>query len=247
MKKNKIRTDELLCKQDLCADIETARKKIMAGLVRVGNDYLVHNPSEKFSSETALTLGTPCKYVSRGAFKLIPALDKYIPDLHGKTAVDIGASTGGFTDLMLNRGIEKVYAVDVGYGQMHLRLRQDSRVVCMERVNARYFTENSLPEKVDVMTMDVSFISVTKLLKAVNTIMKPDYWAFILIKPQFEAERKDIEKGGVVRKQHVRDSCILKVKTFVENILDWTNLDVITSPILGPKGNQEYILVKIPN
>ena len=240
----KDRVDTLLLKNNLCIDIEDAKKKIMAGLVRIGNDFVVRNPSDKFDIDTVFTVGEPCQYVSRGAFKILPAIDRYLPDLTAKKAIDIGASTGGFTDLMLQRGAEKVYAVDVGHGQLHLKLRQDPRVICMEKVNARHFTEDSIPEKVDILTMDVSFISVTKILPAVNKVLVHDAWAFILIKPQFEVERKFIEKGGVVRNESVINDCIFKIKTFVEKELGWSRLDVVKSPILGPKGNQEHVLVK---
>ncbi len=240
----KDRVDSLLLKNNLCINIVDAKKKIMAGLVRIGNDFVVRNPSDKFDVNTVFTVGEPCQYVSRGAFKILPALDKYLPNLTGKKAIDVGASTGGFTDLMLQKGAEKVYAVDVGHGQLHLKLRQDSRVICMEKVNARYFTEDSIPEKVNVLTMDVSFISVTKILSAVNKVLFPDAWAFILIKPQFEAEKKFIEKGGVVRNESIINDCIYNIRTFVEKELGWSKLDVIKSPILGPKGNQEHVLVK---
>ena len=202
-KQKKNRADILLLKSGLCSTVEDARKKIMAGLVRVGNDFVVRNTSEMFYENTVFTMDQSCRYVSRGAFKLLPAMDKYLPDLTGKKAVDIGASTGGFTDLMLQKGAKKVYAIDVGYGQLHLRLRQDSRVVCMEKINARYFSDDSLPEKVDVLTMDVSFISVTKILPAVSKVLLPSSWAFVLIKPQFEAERCNVEKGGVVKNVEV--------------------------------------------
>ena len=148
--------------------------------------------------------------------------------------------------MMLQKGVEKVYAVDVGHGQLHLKLRRDPRVMCMEKTNARYFTADSLPEMVDILTMDVSFISVTKILAAVNKVLLPVSWAFVLIKPQFEAERNQIEKGGVVRDENVINDCVFKVKSFVEKELGWSNLDVIKSPILGPKGNQEHVLVKLP-
>jgi 23S rRNA (cytidine1920-2'-O)/16S rRNA (cytidine1409-2'-O)-methyltransferase len=246
VKLKKDRADSLLLKNGFCYTIEEARKKIMLGLVRIGNDFVIRNSSDIFYENTTFNVGKSCQYVSRGAFKLLPALNKYLPDLAGKKAIDIGASTGGFTDLMLQKNAIKVYAVDVGRGQLHLRLRNDPKVICMEKINARYFTENSLPEKVDILTMDVSFISVTKILSAVNKVLLPRSWAFILIKPQFEAERFQVEKGGVVRNKNVINDCILKVQYFVEKELGWSRLDIIKSPVLGPKGNQEYVLVKLP-
>jgi 23S rRNA (cytidine1920-2'-O)/16S rRNA (cytidine1409-2'-O)-methyltransferase len=246
LKLKKNRVDILLQKNGLCSTIEEARKKIMAGLVRIGADFVVRNSSDMFYENTFFSIDKPCRYVSRGAFKLLPAVDKYLPNFAGRRAVDIGASTGGFTDLMLQKGAIKVYAVDVGQGQLHLRLRQDPRVVCMEKINARYFKEDSIPEKVDVLTMDVSFISVTKILPAANKVLLSHSWAFILIKPQFEAERSHVERGGVVRDKNVINDCIFKVQSFVEKELGWSRLDVMKSPILGPKGNQEHILVKLP-
>lgn len=239
----KIRVDLLLLKQFPEKTLAEARKLILAGLVRATEDYVIKNPSELIAFDINLTIDVIHQYVSRGALKLKGALDKYLHDLTGKIAADIGASTGGFTDLMLQHGASKVYAIDVGYGQLHYKLRKDKRVVSIERFNARKIKETSLPEKVDVVTMDLSFISALKVLKGVNTILKKNGWAFILVKPQFEAERHEVGQGGVVRNLQIREKCVQKVRNFVEHELSWTSLDVIPSPILGPKGNQEFVLV----
>jgi len=239
----KIRADLLLLRQFPEKTLTEARKLILAGLVRAGENYLIKKSSELISSDTILMIDESNQYVSRGALKLKVALDKYLPDLTGKTAADIGASTGGFTNLMLQYGASKVHAIDVGYGQLHYKLRQDKRVVLMERFNAREIKETSLPEKVDLVTMDISFISVLKVLKGVNTILKKNGWVFILVKPQFEAERHEVEQGGVVRDIQIREKCVNRVKDFVEKELSWTIIDTIPSPILGPKGNQEFVLV----
>lgn len=241
--KKKIRADLLLIKQFPEKTLDEAKKLILAGLVRSGEDYVIKNSSEMVSVDTNLRIDESHQYVSRGALKLKGALDKYLPDLTNKIGADIGASTGGFTDLMLQYGASRVYAIDVGYGQLHYKLRQDKRVILMERFNAREMTESSLPERVDVLTMDLSFISVLKVLKGVNTLLKKNGWVFILVKPQFEAERSEVEQGGVVRDPKTREKYVQKVKDFVEHELSWTSLDVIPSPILGPKGNQEFILV----
>ncbi len=238
----KIRADELLANQQDIS-IEEARKFILAGLVRIKSDQLIKNSSEMLGEGTALLLDESLKYVSRGAFKLKPALDKYLPDLTNLAAADIGASTGGFTDLMLQYGARKVYAIDVGYGQLHYKLRQDKRVINIERVNARNINHDVISEKVDIITMDLSFISVLKVLSNANLLLKNGGWAFILIKPQFEAERNEIEQGGVVRDPQIRKKYVLKVNNFIELKLSWTAIDTIPSPILGPKGNQEFILV----
>lgn len=239
----KIRTDLLLIKQVPEKTLDEARKLILAGLIRSSKDDVIGNPSELIASDTNLIVDEGLRYVSRGALKLKDALDKYLPDLTGKIAADIGASTGGFTDLMLQYGASKVYAIDVGYGQLHYKLRRDKRVISMERFNAREITETSLPEKVDIITMDLSFISILKVLKGANSILKENGWAFILVKPQFEAERHEVEQGGVVRDPLIREKCVNKVKNFIEQDLLWTVIESIPSPILGPKGNQEFVLV----
>lgn len=239
---SKTRADELLSRQQ-DIPLEEARKFILAGLVRVTSDRLVKNSSEMLGEGIILILDESLKYVSRGAFKLKPSLEKYLPDMTGLIAVDIGASTGGFTDLMLQSSASKVYAVDVGYGQLHYKLRQNSRVINIERVNARSINHEVIPEKVDVITMDLSFISVLKVLPSANDLLKEGGWAFILVKPQFEAKRSEVEQGGVVRDPLIREKCVKKIKDFTEHKLSWTAIDTIPSPILGPKGNQEFILV----
>ncbi len=216
---------------------------IIAGKVRVGDDHVVSKPSDKFPSDTAFTLQSPAPYVSRGALKLLPALDKHLPDLSGLTAMDIGASTGGFTDLMLQRGLAKVYAIDSGRGQLHQKLRDDPRVVCLEKTNARHLDSSIVPAKVDVVTMDVSFISATLLIPSASSLLKPGGWAFILVKPQFEAGISDVGKGGVVKDPDVWQKTVEKVVQCAENHADLHFIETIPSPIKGPKGNQEFVTV----
>jgi len=239
----KIRADILLAEQGLCESREQAKRLILAGKVRVGADRVIQKASELFDGGTVLNIEASCPYVSRGAYKLLPAVEKYLPDMKGLTCLDVGASTGGFTDLMIQRGAEKVYAVDVGTAQLHQKLRDDPRVISRENVNARYLDETFLPVKVDVMTMDISFISVMKVLPAADKLLKPGGWAFILIKPQFEAGRKDVEKGGVVRDEKVRARCVGEIANFAEKELSYEVVEIIPSPILGPKGNQEFMAV----
>lgn len=240
---SKIRTDQLLVKQGLVEDCTRARALIMAGKVRVGADRVVRSAAEKWPEDTAFIVETPRQYVSRGAFKLLPALDQFLPDLTGLTALDVGASTGGFTDLMLQRGAVRVYAVDVGYGQLHLRLREDPRVICLERVNARHLSREQIPEWVDVVTIDVSFISLRLILPALPALLAPGARIFALVKPQFEAERREVERGGVVRSAEVRARIFQQMEDFVRTRLSWDCPALIPSPITGPKGNQEAILV----
>lgn len=239
----KVRADQLVVAQGLCREVDEAKRHIMAGNVRIGSDYVVKNSSELIPITTELTLKLPCPYVSRGAYKLIPALDAHLKNLRELVALDVGASTGGFTDLMLQRGASKVYTIDVGRGQLHQKLRQDPRVVCHEQVNARHLDVNFIPEKVDLMTMDVSFISVKKVLPTVNVFLKNGGLAFILIKPQFEAQKNEIMQGGVVRDESIRQKYVENIVSFAIDELFWECLEVIPSPIKGPKGNQEYLSI----
>ena len=237
------RADVLVFKKGLCASREDAKKLIMEGKVRSGRDAVVMKPSEKYPEDTEFIVEEPSPYVSRGAYKLLDSLEKYLPDLSGMTALDVGASTGGFTDLMLQKNASKVYAVDSGYGQLHYKLQNDPRVISMEKVNARYLDELSIPEKIDIMTMDVSFISVTKIIPAAERLLKPGAFVFILVKPQFELERKDVGKGGVVRDEALRQKAVDKISSFACDEMKWKLLEVLPSAIKGPKGNQEYMSV----
>lgn len=229
--------------QGLCESREQAKRLVLAGKVRVGTDRLIKKASETLDSGTGLNIEESCPYVSRGAYKLLPALEKHLPALTGLVCLDVGASTGGFTDLMLQHGALRVYAVDVGTAQLHSKLRSDPRVISRENVNARYLDESFLTELADVMTMDISFISVMKVLPAADKLLKSGGMAFVLIKPQFEAGRKDVEKGGVVRNEAVRSRCVNEIVNFAETELSYALIEVIPSPILGPKGNQEFMAV----
>jgi len=237
----KAQADVLLVEQGQFPDRAQAQTAILAGLVRVGPDHVVRAGGERWPADTVFAVAEPPKYVSRAAAKLLPALGKHLPDLTGLTAMDVGASTGGFTDLMLQRGAKRVYAVDVGKGLLAWRLRQNSRVVCLEQVNARYLTAELAPEPIDVLTVDLSFISVRQVLPAVDPLLAAGAWAFILIKPQFEAERGDVGKGGVVRSAEVRQRVVAEIGVFCEANLGWHCADVLPSPVKGAKGNQEYV------
>ncbi len=240
--KNKVRADLLCVVRGLCSSRSQARGMILAGQVRIGSDRLVEKPGEMLPEDCDLRILHPSPYVGRGADKLAPALSAHLPDLDGRIALDIGAATGGFTDLLLQRGAAKVYAVDVGYGQLHLKLRQDPRVVCLERVNARYLDRELIPESIEVLTVDVSFISLAKIIPAAAALLAPEAWIFLLVKPQFEAARQEIAKGGVVRDETVRLRCVEKIAAFAGHHCGWCDCGTIASPITGPKGNQEYIL-----
>jgi 23S rRNA (cytidine1920-2'-O)/16S rRNA (cytidine1409-2'-O)-methyltransferase len=237
------RADTLLTEQGLVASREEARTMILAGRVRVGADQVVQNPSELWDEQTRFVLHRPYPYVSRGAAKLQPALGRYLPDLQGLICLDVGAATGGFTDLMLQHGARRVYAVDVGYGQLHQKLRQDPRVCCLERLNARHLSAAHIPDPIALVTIDVSFISLTKILPAVAPLLRPDAWAMALVKPQFEARREEVGKGGVIRDPAVRQRVVDEIVDFADRRLNWHSVDTIPSPIRGPKGNQEYVAV----
>ncbi len=240
----KRRADQLLVDQGLCQSRSAAQRLIMAGQVRDADEHVIQKPSTTLSSDTPLYVVERSPYVSRGAYKLKPALDIFLPSLPPDTvALDIGASTGGFTDLLLQRGAKRVYAVDSGYGQLDFKLRRDSRVVCLEKVNARYLNAEQIPEVVSIITVDVSFISVRKVLPAAAQFLAAGGWCFVLVKPQFEAARPEVESGGVVRDEHVHERCVREVREFGETELHWTAQGVESSPLTGPKGNKEFVVV----
>lgn len=237
----KKRADLLLLDKGLCTSRTHARRLIMAGQVRVGADHVVRKAGEPLPEDAALHVVQPSPYVSRGAEKLLAAVQAFTPPLAGAVALDVGASTGGFTDVLIQHGASRVYAVDVGYGQLHRKLREDPRVVCLERVNARRLNRTLVPEPIDVLTADVSFISLRKILPACDPLLKPGAWALLLIKPQFEAGRADVCRGGVVRDAAVRTRCVNDICRFAEAELGWALLGTVPSPITGPKGNQEFM------
>ncbi len=243
MSVKKKRVDILLTERGICESREKSRMLILAGKVRIGSDHVIRKASEKYPEDTEFNLTETMPYVGRGAYKLLPALDKYLPDMSGMVVADVGASTGGFTDLMLQRGAKKVYCIDSGRGQLHGKLRDNPKVLCHEKTNARNLPADFFDEKLDAMSMDVSFISVTLLLKTLCGFLKDDAYAFILIKPQFEAERSEVGKGGVVRDSHIHDKVIDKVVNFAEKECNLKTVEVIPSPIKGPKGNQEFMAV----
>lgn len=237
----KQRADQLLAERGLAASRTDAQRLIMAGRVTLASSERIHKAGQMLPLDADVRVAPAEDYVSRGAAKLLAALDAFTPDLNGTVALDVGASTGGFTEVLLRRGARRVYAVDVGYGQLHYRLRQDSRVVCLERVNARQLSVELIPEPIDVMTADVSFISLTKVLPACKPLLRPGAWAFLLVKPQFEAERHEVGKGGVVRDEAVRERCVAGIVAFATDSLGWQRVGVVPSPIAGPAGNRESV------
>lgn len=237
----KERLDVLLVQRGLAPSREKAKAMIMEGNVFVGNNR-EDKAGTMFDEKIQIEIkGNTLKYVSRGGLKLEKAMTHFGICLADKICMDIGASTGGFTDCMLQNGAKKVYAVDVGYGQFAWKLRQDERVVCMEKTNIRYVTPEQIADKLDFASVDVSFISLTKVLGPARALLTDAGEMVCLIKPQFEAGREKVGKKGVVREKSVHEEVIQKIIDFaVETGFEILNLEY--SPIKGPEGNIEYLV-----
>ncbi|MCT4543710.1 MAG: TlyA family RNA methyltransferase [Vallitalea sp.] len=237
----KERLDILLLNKGLVTSREKAKSIIMTGNVFV-NGEREDKPGTKFDIKSDIFIkSNPNPYVSRGGLKLDKAVKEFDLVLEEKVCSDIGASTGGFTDCMLQNGARKVYAIDVGYGQFAWKLRQDDRVVCMEKTNARYVTPDMIDDKIDFVSIDVSFISLTKILEPVKKLMNTNAEMVCLIKPQFEAGREKVGKKGVVRDKSVHAEVISKIINFAVSINFYIK-GISFSPIKGPEGNIEYLL-----
>ena len=236
----KERADALLVSRGLCDSREQAKRLILAGEVITGTT-VVAKPSTKLPCEAELSIKEKPKFVGRGGLKLEGALDTYRIDPTGMTCLDVGASTGGFTDCLLQRGAAKVHAVDVGTNQLVWKLRNDPRVVVKEKFNARYMTPDDIGEPIDLAVTDVSFISLTKILPPMFATLQPEGQIICLIKPQFELEREDISKGGIVRDPDLHQRAVDKIHKFVSEELGHTWVDCIDSPIKGTDGNREFL------
>ncbi len=255
----KARLDKLLLERGLVPSRERAQALILAGRVLV-NEQKIEKPGASVDSSVGIRLlGEDQRYVSRGGMKLEKALAHWQIEVRGLTCVDVGASTGGFTDCLLQHGAARVIAVDTGYGQIDLKLRNDPRVRLMEKTNARYLTAEDIGERVDFVVMDVSFISATLVLPAVlrstfgahhaqpaheKTVLEQDAKLVVLVKPQFEAGREHVGKGGIVRDPEAQAAAVEKVREAVVE-LGGKRTDVIESPILGGEGNREFLLYAV--
>ena len=238
----KRRADQLLVEQGLAESRTKAQALILAGLVSNGARR-VDKPGEQLASDAVLVLkGRDHPWVSRGGIKLAHALNHFQVIAEGRVALDIGASTGGFTDVLLDRGVRRVYAVDVGHGQLAWQLRQDPRVVVRERVNARHLTRGDIPEPVDLITCDASFIGLATLLPAPLALAAEEAALVALIKPQFEAGPKEVGKGGVVRDPAIHEAVCRRVAAWVGAQPGWSVIGIAESPIQGPAGNREFLL-----
>jgi 23S rRNA (cytidine1920-2'-O)/16S rRNA (cytidine1409-2'-O)-methyltransferase len=238
--KKRARADQTLVERGFFESRERAQRAIMAGEVRVG-ERVVAKPAEMIDVEAAIAVESPSPFVGRGALKLSGALDFFRIDVRDKTALDIGASTGGFTDCLLQRGASRVFAVDVGRGQLAWKIRNDPRVVVLEKVNARFLSHEHIPQLVDVCVIDVSFISLTLILPRAFELITPTGVILALIKPQFELQRKDVGRGGVVRDPELHDKARQKIVKFVEEA-KYDVVGVVPSAITGTDGNQEFFI-----
>jgi 23S rRNA (cytidine1920-2'-O)/16S rRNA (cytidine1409-2'-O)-methyltransferase len=239
--KGKERLDILMLEKGLVKSRQEAQSFILAGFVKV-NGEIITRAGQRLSSESAIKISRDyCPYVSRGGLKLQAALDIFQVEVYNKISLDVGASTGGFTDCLLKRGAQKVYAVDVGYGQLAWELRNDPRVIPLEKTNIRYLKPENLPEKVELATIDVSFISLVLVLPAVKNLLHSPGQILALIKPQFEVGKGEVGKGGVVKDLNKHQEVIQKISSRAEE-LGLSSLGVIRSPLKGPKGNLEYFI-----
>ncbi len=244
MKVKKQRLDVLVFERGLAESRAKAQAMVIAGQVIVG-DQRVDKPGAQVPEDAEIRLkGEVLPYVSRGGLKLKGALDHFKLDVRGRVAADIGASTGGFTDCLLQEGAVRVHAIDVGYGQLHEKLRKDPRVISRERVNARYLTDEDLPEPVDLVVIDVSFISLTQVLPSVLPKLKSGGVLVALVKPQFEVGRENVGKGGVVRDEAVRAEAIERIRKFVEEA-GLSVIGIVDSQVPGPAGNLEALLAAV--
>ncbi len=239
-KAKKARIDQTLVERGFFASRERAQRAIMAGEVRVG-DRVFAKAAELIEIDAPISIVQPPQFASRGALKLGGALDFFGVEVKGKTALDIGSSTGGFTDCLLQRGAAKLFAVDVGHGQLAWKLRNDPRVTVMEKVNARFLSREDIPEVADLCVIDVSFISLTLILPRAFELIAPEAMILALIKPQFELQRKDVGRGGIVRGPALHEKAQQKIVKFVEEA-NYHVVGLVPSTITGTDGNQEFFI-----
>ncbi len=243
---NKFRIDTYLAEKGLVDSRSKAQRLIMAGKVLV-NEVPVEKPSQTISEDDVIRIKESLKYVSRGALKLKKALEVFDINPSGKTFIDFGASTGGFSDVLLQNGASHVTCVDVGYGQLSWKIRSDERVTVLERTNARYLKPDMIDGKKNAAVCDVSFISLTKILPAMDLCTDEDAFIVVLIKPQFEAGKEQVGKKGIVRDEKVHFEVINKVIDFLKNETAFSIQGIDYSPITGQKGNVEYLLYAAKN
>jgi 23S rRNA (cytidine1920-2'-O)/16S rRNA (cytidine1409-2'-O)-methyltransferase len=240
VKTRKLRLDQALVERGLVASREQAQRAIMAGEVRVG-EHVATKSSTPVAADALLTLAEQPKFVGRGGLKLEGALDHFAVDVRDKTALDIGASTGGFTDCLLQRGAAKVYAIDVGHGQLAWKIRSDPRVIVREKLNARFLSAAYIPEPIDVCVIDVSFISLTLILPNAFELLTASGVLLALIKPQFELQPHEVGSGGIVNDPALHEKAQTKIRTFIANV-GLELIGVAPSAVRGAEGNQEFFI-----
>lgn len=241
MATKKIRLDQLIVDRNLAESKTRAQALVMAGHVFIG-DVKAQKPGQQVAEDAPVQVkGSDHPWVSRGGIKLAHALDEFDIDVSGKVAMDVGSSTGGFTDVLLTNGAARVYAVDSGTNQLAWKLRQDERVIVHEQTSARILTQDHIPEPVDIIVCDASFISLAKVLETPLTFARTGAQLVALIKPQFEAGRDEVGKGGVVRDEAVHSRVCAEVKMWLVE-KNWTVHGLTTSPITGPQGNVEFLI-----
>ena len=237
----KQRLDRLLVERGLAESGARAQALILAGRVFRGEQRL-DKPGMLLAADAPLSVRPTEEYVGRGAHKLIAGLERFAIVPAGLVCLDVGASTGGFTDVLLRRGAARVYAVDVGYGQLDARLRADPRVVVLERTNARYLSTSEVPEPIDLVVCDASFIGLRTVLPAPLALTRPGAWVIALIKPQFEVGRERVGKGGVVRDAALHEAVCHAIAGWLGGLPGWRVLGVAASPLRGPAGNREFLI-----
>lgn len=238
----KKRADQLLVERGLVESRARAQSLVMAGLAYSG-DRRIAKPGDQLAEDAPLSLkGQDHPWVSRGGLKLAHALAHFGLDAAGRVAIDVGASTGGFTDVLLTNGAAKVYAVDVGHGQLAWKLRSDERVVVLEKTNARSLSPEQVPEPAGIVVCDASFIGLRTVLPAALALTTQDAWAVALIKPQFEAGRADVGAKGVVRDPAVHERVCAEIRDWFASLPGWEVLGIEPSPITGPEGNREFLI-----
>jgi len=237
---DKERLDCLLVSRGFFPSREKAQRAIMAGEVKAG-ERVVDKAGTRLPADTEIVVKSAQRYVGRGGFKIEAALNHFQIAPEGVTCLDIGASTGGFTDCLLQHGAARVHAVDVGHSQLDWKIRSDPRVMVLEKMNARYLTRAEIPDIIGICVIDVSFISLTLILPAAFDLLSPEGVIITLIKPQFELSKENVGKGGIVRDPQLHEAAIAKIRNFVQDSLRKTWCGVIESPILGMEGNKEFL------
>jgi 23S rRNA (cytidine1920-2'-O)/16S rRNA (cytidine1409-2'-O)-methyltransferase len=241
----KKRIDQLLVERGLAESRSKAQALVMAGLV-YQETRRIDKPGQLVPEEKTIEVkGQDHPWVSRGGLKLEKALDAFGLDPAGRVCLDVGASTGGFTDVLLSKGAAKVYAVDVGHGQLAWKLRQDPRVVVLERTNARHLTREEVPDALGAVVCDASFIGLEIVLPAALELTEPGAWLAALIKPQFEVGKERVGKGGVVRDPALHEEVCARIESWLAARPGWRVLGVTESPVLGPEGNKEFLIAGI--